>query len=245
LGLYPDPALESGSPGWCQMPLRFRTSALIALLALLLHLPATAAAQERTIAVKGMATHKVPNDTAALGFSVSKERKTRAAALRIVSVRLREIIAAAQTVPGVGPGDITTGTVSLRKLTRGKRTVYRASEGISVILHQPEGAGELISAAIAAGATGTRGPNFFPGNPDLAYNQVLIAAFDQAKAKASLLAERAGATLGPAISIEEGTEAIPSPTTRAAESPSPEPSPPVKPGTSTVTATVRVIFALQ
>lgn len=227
------------------MPLGLRTSALTALLALLLLAPATAAAQERTIAVKGAATLAVPNDTASLGLSVSKERKTRAAALRIVAIRLREVIAATQTVPGVGPGDVTTGQISLRKLTRDERTVYRASEGISVILHQPDRAGDLISAAIAAGATGTRGPTFFPGNPDLAYENVLIAAFDQAKAKASALAQRAGAVLGPAISIEEGTEAIPSPAEQKGSSQAPESSPPVKPGTSTVTATVRVIFALQ
>jgi uncharacterized protein len=227
------------------MLLRFRTSVSIPLLALLLLAPATAAAQERTVTVKGTATQEVPNDTAGLTFSVSKERRTRAAALRIVSIRLREVIAAAQTVPGVGPGDVTTGRISLRKLIRGKHTVYRASEGISVILHQPDRAGELVSAAIAAGATGTGGPSFFPGNPDLAYNKVLLAAFDQAKTRASALAERAGATLGPAISIEEGTEAISSPADQKASSPAPETSPPVKPGTSTVTATVRVVFALQ
>jgi len=227
------------------MTLPSRTLTLIALLALFLLAPATAAAQDRTIAVKGTATQEVPNDTAGLGFSVSKERKTRAAALRIVSIRLREVIAAVQTVPGVGAGDVTTGRISLRKLTRGKHTVYRASEGITVILHQPDRAGELVGVAIGAGATGTRGPNFFPGNPDLAYNKVLVAAFDQAKAKAQALAERAGATLGPAISIEEGTEAVPSPVTQKGSSAAPEASPPTKPGGSTVTATVRVVFALQ
>lgn len=225
---------------------RSRTSALLTLLALLLLTAATtASAQERTISVQGTATQQVPNDTAALGLSVSKERRTRTAALRIVSTRLREVIVTVQSVPGVGPGDVTTGRISLRELTRGKRTVYRASEGISVILHEPDRAGELIAAAIAAGATGTRGPSFFPGNPALAYNGVLVAAFDQAKAKALALAERAGATLGPAISIEEGTEAIPGPRSPAAKSPAAEPSPPVKPGASTVTATIRVVFALQ
>jgi uncharacterized protein len=227
------------------MRLRFQISALLALLALFPLAAATASARERTIVVKGTATQEVPNDTAGLGLSVSVERKTRAAALRIVSIRLREVITTVQSVPEVGAGDVTTGRISLRKLTRGKRTVYRASEGISVILHQPDRAGELISAAIGAGATGTSGPRFFPGNPDLAYNQVLIAAFDQAKAKASVLAERAGAILGPAISIEEGAETIPSPVIRGAESPAAEPSPPVKPGASTVTATVRVVFALE
>src|ERR1700720_1703670 len=140
------------------MLLRLRISALSTILALLLLAPATAAALERTVTVNGMATQEVPNDTASLGLAVSRQRKTRAAALRIVSVRLHRVIAAVQTVPGVGPGDVTTGRISLRKVIRGKRTVYGASEGISVILHQPGRAGELISAAIAAGATGTRGP---------------------------------------------------------------------------------------
>ena len=225
------------------MPSRILAS--IALPALLLLAPASAAAQERTVAVTGTATQQVPNDTAGLGFSVSKERGTRAAALRIVSIRLRGVIAAVQSVPGVGDGDVTTGRISLRKVTRGKRTLYRASEGITVILHQPDRAGELVSAAVAAGATGTRGPNFFPGDPDLAYDGVLAAAFDQAKARATVLAERAGATLGDAISIEEGTEAFPESIGGAAKSPQAKPSPPVKPGTFTVTATVRVVFALQ
>lgn len=227
------------------MPSRARTSALIAVLALLLLAPASAAAVERTISVKGTATQAVPNDTAGVGLSVSKERKTRTAALRIVSIRLREVIAFVQTVPGVGAGDIATGRISVRKVTRHEHTVYRASEGISVTLHQPDRAGELISGAIAGGATGSSGPRFFAGNPDAAYNSVLVAAFDQAKAKATALAERAGATLGPAISIEEGTESVPtSPGLQKASEPA-DASPPTKPGNSTVTATVRVVFALQ
>ena len=227
------------------MGTRIRTSGLIAVLALSLLAAAPAAAQERTVVVKGSATQEVPNDTAKLGFSVTKERRSRSEALRVVSVRLREVIAAVQTIPGVGPGDVTTGQISIRKVPRGKRPLYRASEGITVILHEPGRAGELISAAIANGATGSNGPDFFPGNPEAAYNNTLIAAFDQAKAKASALATRAGATLGPAITIEEGTEVVPSQPQSRSKQDAAEPAPPVKPGGSTVTATVRVVFALQ
>lgn len=227
------------------MPSRIRTFPLIAVLGLALLAPASVTAQERTVSVKGTATQEVPNDTASLRFSVSKERRSRAAALRIVSLRLRGVIGAVQGFPGVGPGDVTTGEISIRKVFRHERPVYRASEGVTVILHQPERAGEMIAAAIGAGATGTSGPDFFPGDPELAYTNTLIAAFDQAKAKASALAVRAGATLGPAISIEEGADVVPSqPTSRAAPKDA-EPAPPVKPGGSTVTATVRVVFALE
>jgi uncharacterized protein YggE len=219
---------------------------LAALLALLLLVPGSASALDRTIAVNGSATQQVPNDTAGLGFQVAKERSSRAAALRIVAVRLQAVIAAAQGIPGVGAGDITTGQISIRKVSRDKRTLYRASEGISVILHQPDRAGELVSAAVAAGATGTRGPRFFPGDPELAYESTLLIAFDQAKAKAAALASRAGATLGPAVSIEEGSEVVPNqPAAGKGASAAAEPSPPVKPGSSTVTASVHVVFALE
>jgi uncharacterized protein YggE len=228
----------------------------LALLALALLVPAPASAVERTVTVSGSATRKVPNDTASIGFGVSLERKTRGAALRATSTQLRLVIAAVQTIPGVGDGDVTTGRISIDKVFRGERPRYRASQGISVVLHDPSQAGSAVSTAIAAGATGTNGPNYFLGNPDAAYNAALTAAFDQAKARAAALAAQAGATLGPALSIAEGgsvepplsagpvakdvcaTEA-PVTTKRCAA------TPPVKPGTSTVTATVSVIFALQ
>ena len=223
--------------------MKLRLSIVLAALGLALLLPTTAAAVDRTVTVHGTATQKVPNDTASLGFSVSKERKTRQAALQIVAIRLRAVIAAVQAIAGAG--EITTGEISVRKVTHNKRTAYRASEGIGVILHQPDKAGELVNAAVAAGATGSRGPNFFSGNPELAFNNTLLAAFDQAKAKAAALATRAGATLGPALNIEEGTELSATPVSADAKGVEAAPSPPVKPGTSTVTATVRVTFALE
>ena len=222
-----------------------KKSGLLFFLALLLLVPSSAAAQDRTVTVNGSATQEVPNDTAGLGFQVAKERSSRAAALRIVSIRLRAVIAAAQGVPGVEAGDVTTGRISIRKVIRDKRTLYKASEGVSVILHQPERAGEMVGAAVAAGATGTSGPRFFPGDPALAYESTLLAAFDQAKAKAAALASRAGAILGPAVSIEEGSEVIPNQPASDLKGAGAEPAPPVKPGASTVTATVHVVFSLQ
>jgi hypothetical protein len=228
------------------MRLLLRAVSLPIVLVLLLLVPAVAPAQERTVTVRGAATQEVPNDTASLRFSVTKERRSRAAALRIVSRRLAQVIGAIQQIPGVGPGDVTTGTVSIRKVVRNERTLYRANEGVTAILHQPERAGEMIGAAVAAGATGTNGPTFFPGDPEAAYNNTLLAAFDQAKAKAAALATRAGAILGAPITIEEGAEVVPD-QTAAARGPRADsaPTPPTKPGASTVTATVRVVFALE
>ena len=235
----------------------------LSLLVAALLAPSVATAADRAIAVNGSITQKVPNDSAGVGFSVSKERKSRAGALSAVAQTLRSVIAAAQTIPGVGPGDITTGRISIRKVSSPGKALYRANEGISVILHQPENAGNLISAAVTAGATGSSGPNFFVGDSTVAYNQALAAAFAQARERAVVLAAQAGATLGAVITIEEGggvstvepvNATSPSASCGSALQTGPvtapvakrcTTTPPVKPGTSTVTASVHVVFALQ
>jgi uncharacterized protein YggE len=209
--------------------------------------PTAATAAEPTVSVQATVERPVPNDAARVHFTVSKEREGRAAALRVVALRLRAVIAAAQATPGVGPGDVTTGSISVRRVKRGKRPVYRASEGVTVVTHDPNAAGDLVAAGVAAGATSTRGPNFFVGDRETAYNAALVEAFTQAKTKAEMLASAAGATLGPAITIAESGNVVSFSGPNASEPANKDaaPSPPVKPGNSTVTATVAATFALQ
>jgi uncharacterized protein len=226
--------------------------AVAALLAACALLPAAAgAATGRTVAVTASATLKVPNDTAKIGFGVKREKKTRGAALQATAAGLRKVIATAQAFPGVGEGDVRTGRIDVRPVQKGKVTVYRATEGIQVTLHEPSKSGELISQAIAAGATGVSGPSFTVGNEEEAFAKVLAAAFVKAKERASVLATQAGAGLGAALTIEEGEGAEfigPRTFDSGGESASvkgvAEPTPPTKPGTSQVKATVHVIFEL-
>lgn len=246
-----------------------RRLALLPALALAVALlaPATASALDRTVSVKATVEREVPNDAAEVHFSVTKERPGRGAALRVVAARLRAVIAAAQATPGVGPGDVTTGSISVRRVERGRRPVYRASEGVTVVTHRPEAAGDLVAAGVAAGATGTRGPSFFVGDREAAYDAALVEALKRAKTKAEMLATAAGATLGPAITITEAGDVVSSPVPpapKSADACAPAPvrktraggrsagssaceaaPPPVKPGTSSVTATVNATFALQ
>lgn len=224
--------------------------AIAALIAACALLPAAAgAATGRTVAVTASATVKVPNDTAKLGFGVKRERKTRGAALQATAAGLRKVIATAQAFPGVGEGDIRTGRIDVRPVQKGKVTVYRASEGIQVTLHEPSKSGELVSKALTAGATGVSGPSFSVGNEEEAFAKVLAAAFVKAKERANVLATQAGATLGVAITIEEGEGAeFIGPRSFDTESGSVKgvaaPTPPTKPGTSKVKATVHVVFEL-
>jgi uncharacterized protein len=222
---------------------------LAALLACALLPAAAGAATGRTVAVTAKATVKVPNDTATVGFGVKRERKTRTAALQATAAGLRKVIATAKSFPGVGEGDVRTGRVNVRPEKKGKVTVYRATEGIQVTLHEPSKAGELISKGLGAGATGVSGPSFGVGNEEEAFGKALAAAFAKAKERATILAGQAGATLGQALTIEEGegaeiVEAEESAPAEVAGTAKAAPTPPTKPGTSTVRATVHVIFEL-
>jgi uncharacterized protein len=223
----------------------------LALLACALLPAAAGAATGRTVAVTANATIKVPNDTAKVGFGVKRERKTRGAALQATAAALRKVIATSQAFPGVGEGDIRTGRIDVRPVQKGKVTVYRATEGIQVTLHEPSTAGELIAKGFAAGATGVSGPSFGVGNEEEAFGKALAAAFTKAKERATILADQAGAKLGQALSIEEGEGAeFVEPQFKAAETAgteapvAPSVPPPTKPGTATVKATVHVVFEL-
>lgn len=245
---------------------------VVGIVALVALTPVTAGAAERVVSVSAEATLKVPNDSAGFSFSVSKEKRSRGEALRATSSRLRATIVAVQKVSGVGAGDVKTGRISVRKTSRGAKTIYRASEGISVTLHEPQRAGELAAAAIGAGATGVNGPTYFVGDTEAAEGRALAAAFDKAKERATVLATQAGATLGPAIEIDEGESeliAVPAPesaaaggefqggyfgpshcqsapaTSGAGASACTKAPPPTKPGSSKVKAKVHVVFELR
>jgi uncharacterized protein YggE len=185
---------------------RFRLPAavLVALLGLALALPAGAPAAERVVSVSADATVKVRNDSASFGFSVVRERRSRRGALNAASSKLRAVIAAVQAVPGVGPGDVTTGRVSIRKAHRGHRAYWRVTQGIGVTLHEVDRAGELIGVALSKGASGVSGPNYYVSNTGAAFGSALAKAFEVAKNKATALATQAGSVLGPAVSIDEG-----------------------------------------
>jgi uncharacterized protein YggE len=222
----------------------------LALSLLALAAPAAALGAERTVSVTGKATLEVPNDSARIGLGVNAVRPTKAAALRATSARLARVIAAVQRIPGVGDGDVRTGSVTVGELRRDGRKLYRTGQGITVTLHQPDRAGELIGAAVRAGAGGVRGPTFFVGDTEAAYARALAAAFEKARAKAQALATQAGATLGPAQTIvEAGAIEPPQPLDAAGKGggetvSEEERSPPTKPSTTTVTATVNVVFSL-
>jgi uncharacterized protein YggE len=210
--------------------------------------PATAQAdQQRTVTATGTASIVVPNDLARFTFGVSAQRRTAAAALQLAAARERRVARAVQAL-GVAAADVSTGTLSVGRVTRraGGRAVveYRASQSIVVAVRQVGRAGSVVSAAVRAGASEVEGPEFEVGDPEAAYRRALRAAFAQAREKAQMLADEAGARLGAVVSITEGSSQV-TPMSGQPNSGRQRAAPVVRPGTTTVDAQVTVSFALE
>jgi uncharacterized protein YggE len=127
---------------------------------------------------------------------------------------------------------------------------YQVSNSITVTKKQIADAGRLLQAAIAAGVNQTSGLSFSVSDPQRGRDEGLRAAFADARAKATLLAQSAGRALGPAMAITEGGASSPQPPrpmmggrVMAAQVVT-EPVP-VESGTEELSYTVSVVFAMR
>ena len=76
-------------------------------------------------------------------------------------------------------------------------------------IHDLKKTGAVLSAALDAGANNVNGPQFEFENPQALRRQALVKAMEDAKAKAALLAQNAGASLGEVLTItESGAPAV-------------------------------------
>ncbi len=125
---------------------------------------------------------------------------------------------------------------------------YQVSNSITVMRKDIAAAGRLLQVAISAGVNESSGLNFEVSDPIRGRDQGLRAAFDDARAKAALLAQAAGRILGRAVIITEGMESAPPPRPMMrgmmgkAEAVS---EVPVESGTREVSYTVSVVFEMR
>jgi uncharacterized protein len=126
---------------------------------------------------------------------------------------------------------------------------YQVNNNIIVRSSKIADAGRLLGVGIAAGVNTSSGLNFEVADPARGRSEGLKAAFEDARAKATLLAQAAGRTLGRAMLIQEGIQNVPPP------QPFPHPAAmearavaqdvPVESGTQEVTYSVTVTFELR
>ncbi|HYC88025.1 MAG TPA: SIMPL domain-containing protein [Thermoanaerobaculia bacterium] len=83
---------------------------------------------------------------------------------------------------------------------------YQVSNTVTVRSEKVGDAGRFLGVAVGAGVNHSSGINFEVSDPARGREQGMRAAFEDARAKAALLAQAAGRTLGTALMISEGTQ---------------------------------------
>jgi uncharacterized protein YggE len=125
---------------------------------------------------------------------------------------------------------------------------YQVANTVTVRSSKVADVGRLLGVAIGAGVNTSSGINFEVADPARGRDQGLRAAFDDAKAKATLLAQAAGRNLGRVLSIGEGAQAPPPqpyPVQRMAMEARATADVPIESGTQEQTYTVQVTFELR
>jgi hypothetical protein len=161
----------------------------------------TAARDTLTVAGSG-AVRAVP-DRASISAGVETRGATAQAALAANAAAMADVIAALRAAGGK---DVTTQNVSLAPQTtaEGKPNGFVAMNVATAELPLAQ-AGKAIDAAVAAGANTVYGPTFTFSDDEALYLKALDAAVANAKTHAERLAAATGRSLGPVISVTEGS----------------------------------------
>jgi uncharacterized protein YggE len=186
-----------------------RTLLILALLSCTAGVFAQTPVQRDTIAVTGFGRTTVAPDRVTFNVAVQTVGQTVDEAVNENNTKIKEVIAALKKA-GATDRDLRTSNFTIypqQDYQQGKlpRILgYNVSNNITVSRPNPAEASKLLQAAINAGVNQSSGLNFEVSDPARGRDAGLKAAFDDAKSKATLLAQAAGRTLGPAISIGEG-----------------------------------------
>ncbi|HEV7239759.1 MAG TPA: SIMPL domain-containing protein [Thermoanaerobaculia bacterium] len=229
---------------------RFLFATLIATSAL----AQTATQPIESVTVSGTGRSIVTPDRFTFNVGVQTVAATVDDALTENNRRVASVIAALKKA-GAQDKDIQTSQFSIypqQDYQQGKlpRIVgYQVSNNVTVRSTKVAEAGRLLGVAVAAGVNNSSGINFEVSDPARGRDQGLKAAFDDARAKAALLAQAAGRTLGRALLISEGVQNEPPPRpmmrTMAMEAQVASADVPVESGSQEVVFTVTVTFELR
>jgi uncharacterized protein YggE len=191
-------------------------------------------------------------DTLELSLGVSALADTVDEATSIAAQRAEAVISAL-TSNGVAEDDITTTNYSIYPEydysgNRERIVGYRVDNSVRAKLRNIDEAGSVIDAVSAAGGDETRvnGLSFSIEDDADLITAAREAAWNDALAKATQLAELSGQTLGAATSITETVTSPPTPYPYAADmAGGAETATPIEPGTSIVTIDLQVEFGFE
>jgi len=182
-----------------------------ALLAALIGAPAWAQEAPRQITVTGEGVVEVEPDMATITLGVTHEAEQAAAAMQATSEGVAAILARLAEM-GVAPRDLQTRQLSLNPVwsqvkgdAEGRQYIsgFVASNTVLVRVRDLSALGGILDAVIKDGANDFSGLQFGIQEPKPLEDAARKAAVAEAMARAKLLADAAGVTLGPVVSISD------------------------------------------
>ena len=174
------------------------------------------------ISVRATGRAPVKPDTVFVNVGVEARDPALAAATADASRRMTAALARLKAL-GVAEADIVTVGYSVDPIPAQRRSeeeptrivAYRVSNVVRVRIRDVAAAGQIVDAAVAAGANTVSALQFTVSDPARAESEARAQAVALAAAKARELAAAAGVPLGAVLSIEEDAPQYPVPVSRA------------------------------
>ena len=201
------------------------------------------------ISVTGEASVSVAPDQAQIEGGVTSDAKTAREASEANNAAMGKVLLALKAA-GVAEKDIQTSRLSLQPQYPPNRSGpspvvgYRASNRVTVRLHDVTRVAGTIDTLVGAGATDIGGINFSVSNASKLLDDAREQAVADARRKAEIYARAAGVTLGAPLSISEEGAPGPMPFRKMAVGMAASPTP-VALGEETLQVTVSVSWAIK
>jgi len=235
------------------MRIRSLAVALVGTLAGLSGAEAQLAPPPPAISVTGEADISVTPDLATIDAGVTSDGKTAREAADGNNKAMGAVLLALKGL-NVADKDVHTSRLSLTpQTTRSGQngplqiTGYRASNHVTVTLHDVSGVATTIDALVGAGANDLGGVSFSVSEPSKLLDDARARAIADAQRKAEIYARAAGVALGSPLGIAEEGAQIPFPHpafARALAAPAMAPTP-VSPGETMLRVSVNVSYAIR
>jgi uncharacterized protein YggE len=209
----------------------------------LLTAPALAQTETPAISVSGEASISVAPDLAQVEAGVTSDAKTAKAASEANNNAMGQLLLALKAA-GIDGKDVQTSRLSLQPQSAPNRSTnaisgYRASNQVTVQLHDVSKVAGTIDLLVGAGATDVGGIHFMVSEASKLLDDAREKAVADARRKAEIYARAAGVSLGAPLSISEGGGS-PGPIFRAKMA-----ATPVAQGEETLSVTVSVTWAIK
>src|SRR3954464_439306 len=207
-----------------------------------------------TVSVSGHGSVNVPPDTASVSIGVDIIKPTLGEAQEQATTQATAVIEALKDA-GIAAEDIQTDYFSVNILRDYSEngdptqiTGFEIMNQLAVTVHDTDQLGELLDAAVNAGANRINGVTFYVDDQTAASSDARVQAVEDARTKAEELAAAAGMSLGPVVAISEGTSPLVSPVydmARGGGMGAGQAAVPVQPGSTTVAVDVTMTFELR